>query len=126
MQHDTNNGHKETVRTFQVSAEVEFAAFDQLGPLTRQTLRDSPLPWLAYAIVKQIRDEEARLMAQMPEWQRSNFHLDLKNPQLDRNIANGILQQSAQVLLRDRSPEDTKLGMQPLRPRRTVRSDYRR
>lgn len=121
MRGDTNNGFKETVRNVRVTAVDEFDAFDQLGPCTREALRDSPLPWLAIAIVKQLQHEEARLRLINPD-----FYLDLKNPDLDRNIARGLTMQSLQVMLRDRSREDAELGIKPLRPRRTVRADWRR
>ena len=121
MRGDTNNGFKETVRNVRVTAVDEFDAFDQLGPCTRQALRDSPLPWLAVAIVSQLRDEEYRLRQSNPD-----FYLDLGNPDLDRNIARGLMMQSMQVMLRDRSREDAELGIKPLRPRRTLRADYRR
>jgi hypothetical protein len=126
MKRGTNNGFRETVLTARVSGAEEYEAYDQLGPCTRQMLRDSPLPWLAFAIVKQLRDEEDRIRQSLPEWQRDSFHIDLKDPQLDRNIARGIMTQSMQVMQRDRSEEDARLGMQPLRLRRTLRADYRR
>lgn len=126
MKDGVNNGYRKTVLTARVSSADEYEAYDQLGPCTRQVLRDSPLPWLAFAIVKQIRDEEDRIRKNLPEWQRDSFHIDMKDPRLDRNIAAGIMGQSMKVMQRDRSEEDARLGMQPLRPRRTLRADYRR
>lgn len=103
----------------------ELEAFDLLGPMTRQALRDSPIKWLAIAIVQQIQEAEEAIKAKLPEWQRPLFSLDLQDPALDRNIAAGIVDQSKAAISQDRSREDAELGVRPLRPRRIVRRMYR-
>lgn len=108
-----------------VDLDTEFESMDQLGPNARQALRDSPIKWLAYAIVKQIAEAEEEIRAKLPEDQRENFSLDLQHPDLDRNIARGIMLQSMQTLLKDRSNEDAAAGIVPLRSKRLRRRVYR-
>ena len=108
-----------------VHTASELEAFDTLGPSARQALRDSPIKWLATAIVLQIREAEEQYRQKLPEHMREGFYLDLQNPDLDRNIARGLMQQSVQQLLKDRSPEDAELGIKPLR-RRDESSQVRR
>lgn len=96
----------------------ELEAFDALGPNARQAIRDAPVKWLATAIVIQIKEAE-----------KQYGPMDLQNPDLDRNIARGIMLQSMQLLMKDRSFEDAELGIKPLRRRREPaqirRANYR-
>jgi len=105
-----------------LNGEQELEAFDKLGPCTRQAMRDSPIKWSAAAIIIQIEHEQERVRALLPEFQRVLFKIDLKDPDLDRNIARGIMLQAMQILMRDRSREDAELGIRPLRARRTRRA----
>jgi hypothetical protein len=105
--------------------QEELDAFDQLGPIARQAMRDSPIKWSAAAILQQVRDEEARIRATLPDGQKELFiGFDLQNPDFDRNIARGVAMQSIQIVAQDRSKEDALASIVPLRPRK-LRRAYR-
>ncbi len=97
----------------------EMAAFESLGPRTRQALRDAPMKTSATSIVDQLaqKSDEARQRCEaagMPWPGPFNPH----DPRLDGMIAAGIVGQSTIVLMRDRSRADAELGVKPIRPRR--------
>ena len=84
-----------------VPYDLEAEAFDALGPQVRAVLNDSPIKILAYPIFQECKAAG----------------LDPLDPKLDAMAAANIRAGACGVVLRDRSPEDARLGMRPLRAR---------
>ena len=90
-------GNSGTVAT--VPGKLEEAAFDELGPMTRLAIAESPLKILAFPIAKQLLDRG----------------LDPCMPALDSLVADGVRLLAYQLMAADRSPEDARAGLVPLR-----------
>ena len=100
----------------------EMNALDQLGPLTRQAIYDSPIRYSAGAVLKQIRDYEEQQRKLVPEMFRSRFCIDPRHQDIDRAVADGLVKNSVEIVLRDRSEVDAMLGVKPLRSNVGVKS----
>lgn len=117
---DNAGNHKGIVG--RVDAIFEMECFEQLGPMARQAIVESPLKVLAAPIVIDIRkfEEELREKKKDPE-----LVLDLQSPRLDASVANGIRSDSLRVVCIDRNEQDARDGMRPLRPLRPARHGRR-
>ena len=102
--------------------EDEMNAFDQLGPITRDVLHNSPIRYSAACLVKQLKDVEAERRLQLPSHVRHLYRIDPRDPKVDTSVANGIKAQNLEVLLRDRSEHDANIGVIPLVPNIGVKS----
>ena len=115
----TNDGGH-VIDIFMGSTADEMAALDQLGPLTRQAIYNSPIRYAATPVLQQVRDYEKELQAKAPP----NFvvRLDPKDPRLDAALAKGLIQRSIEIVMKDRSEQDAKAGVVPLVPKIGVKS----
>lgn len=98
-----------------VDAVFEMECFEELGPISRLAIIESPLKVLAAPIVLDIYKFEEEKRKTNPE-----FYLNLQDPRLDAAVAKGIRSDSLRVVLADRTEEEAKAGMIPLRPRRVL------
>lgn len=89
-----------------VATAEETAAFDALGPLTRDTLRNAPFKVLAAPILKEARQHG----------------LDPCDPGIDAQFAANLKGGMYNALLEDREPADAALGVRPLQARRLRRA----
>jgi hypothetical protein len=102
-----------------IPVELEFAAMEDLGPLTRRAICDAPLGMLAVPIVDQIIarndqiEEENRKRATQGAPQIP--YLDPKEPRLDAFMAQHVTKHNYELLLKERAPIDALAGVQPLR-----------
>lgn len=109
-----------------VLGEEEVAAMEDLGPKTRHAIDNAPLKMLATSIVSQVIDindkiyEENQQRAQQGLPQRR--YLDPKDPQLDENLARGVISYNLDLLQRDRSIGDAMAGVIPLHGRPSPKS----
>lgn len=108
------------------TATDEMDAMEQLGRNTRAALCDAPIKFSAISVLQSVREHEEKLRSQLPEEQRPLLVLDPKNLDLDMHLARGLMMQSVKIIAQDRSIEDAQSSIRLLRPRRTVRPDYRR
>lgn len=121
MLKNNDGGHDiEVVSGGSISDEMN--ALDALGPLTRQAIYDSPIRYAAVSVMQQIKEFEAQQRLKYPENVRHLLHLDPAQPDLDRNIAEGLNQHSKTVIARDRSQLDAEIGVIPLRPNISVKT----
>jgi hypothetical protein len=78
-----------------VTAQEEFVAFDQLGPLTRKVLNDIMyVRWSGHKTLEVIKEE---------------WLADPLNPVIDRNMADMLLRASAKILTKIRITDETQL-----------------
>ena len=88
-----------------VPREVEMAARDSFGPLTRRAFDEAPISILA-----------SHTLAEL-----SPHSLNLQDPAIDRALADGVRRLCLDILLLDRERQDAELGLRPLVPRRRHR-----
>lgn len=88
-----------------IPVAVELDALDRLGPRARAVITNNPLKFCAAQLVIDVEAEAAR---RGQVW-------DLRHPQLDAMIANGITKDTFRVLRRDREEVDALAGLTPLR-----------
>jgi len=109
-----------------VLTELELAALEDLGPLTRRAICYAALPTLAYSIVSQIiefNDKiEAENLARAERGEQLKPYLDPKEPQLDLNLAKGIFQHNAQLILIDGTKDGAVDSMKILTPKLSART----
>lgn len=92
-------------------ADKEMLAYEFLGPACRKVIDDGPIKISAVKILEQIhalRDKNGN-------------EADPRDPRIDHAIAQGIVVNSAQIIMRDRTEQDARDGLKPLRARRTRR-----
>lgn len=107
------------------SASEEMAALEQLGPVTRSAIANSPIRYAALPVLKQIKDfcdEQLKMVApEMREmYRRGRFNP--QNPELDSFIAKGLIEDARKTILKDRSEHDAQIGVVPLVPKITVKT----
>lgn len=119
-----NNGKAAPVGNAMAVPEVlELAALEDLGPLTRRAICESPLPTLAVSIVEQVIavndkiEAENKLRAERGLPQRG--YIDPKHPELDRRFAIGVVENNFKIIagdqeLGDRALDWAKMGCRPL------------
>jgi hypothetical protein len=108
------------------TCDEEFDAFDQLGPMLRTALCDSPIKSSSVAIVQQIQEKNEQIRIENDRRRVYGMPparlLDPKDPQLDAYLARAFLAMNAQNLMKDRSEEDAMLGIKPIRAQVSVKS----
>jgi hypothetical protein len=117
----TNDGDH-VIAMYTGTAAEEMAALEQLGPLTRQAIYDSPIRYSAIPILKQIRDYEEEQRNMAPSEMRHLVNVDPKDPRLDVHVALGVRDNSIKIVGQDRSQHDAEISVIPLRPRISVKS----
>ena len=82
----TNDGGH-VIKVFMGTTADEMNALEQLGPIARKAIYDSPIRYAASAVLEQLREYEKELQEKAPP----NFvvRLDPKDPRLDAAIAHG-------------------------------------
>jgi hypothetical protein len=104
------------------SVDDEMAALEQLGPLTRCAIYDSPIRFSAVPILQQLREFEAEALKRIPQNKRHLYCINFAEPQFDRSIADGVLEEARKFILKDRSEYDANIGIKPLIARVSVKS----
>jgi hypothetical protein len=109
-----------------IPAVLELAALDDLGPKARFALTHAPLATLAYAIVDQVlkRNEliEIENEQRAAEGLPLRPYIDPKDPRLDALFAQQIVADQVGLLARERSIEDARAGVIPMRGRQSPKS----
>lgn len=123
MRKTNDGGH--VIPTVIGTNEDEMAALEQLGPLTRRAIYESPVRYCASGILKQIEGAEEAERKKYPEHMRHMVRFDPKNPQLDQHLAHGLIIESAKTLRKDRDEVDAILGIKPIVPKRNTVTDLR-
>lgn len=102
---------------------LELAALEDLGPLTRRAICESPLPTLAYSIVSQVIEINDKIEAENMQRAERDLpqlkYVDPKEPELDRRLAIGVVENNFKMIagdveLGDRAVEWAKMGARPL------------
>jgi hypothetical protein len=119
-----NNGKAAPLgHSMAVPEPLELAALEDLGPLTRRAICESPLPTLAVSIVEQIIDINDKIEAENKLRQERGLplrgYVDPKNPELDRRLAIGVVENVFKIIagdeeLGDRALDWAKMGVRPL------------
>jgi hypothetical protein len=118
----TNDGGHVIALFTEGTATDEMNALDQLGPLARQVIYDSPIRYSAGAVLKQLRDYEESERQKLPPEIRHLVHLNPRDPKIDAAIAKGLVDDSIKTMLKDRSEQDAMLGVKPLVPKIGVKT----
>ena len=130
MRRGSNGANVPADRHARVSGVLEMAALDDLGPLTRRAICESPLPTLACTIVSQIIElndkieAENKLRAERDMPQRA--YVDPKHPDLDRRLAAGVFQNNYMIILNDpeleHAEDHARMGIKPLVPKLSAKT----
>lgn len=122
-----SNAARQPGRTEIVPTELELAALDDLGPLTRSAIQNAPLGTLAYSIVSQVVDLNEKIEAENVERAARDVplrpYLDPRDPNLDARLAQGVVGYNYQLLISDNvDPDAARSGVVPLRSQPSPRS----
>jgi hypothetical protein len=123
MRSTNDGGH--IVRAAIGTVDDEMAALEQLGPMVRLAIYESPVRWSALAVLKNIEAAEETERRKYPEHIRHLVRLDPLNPELDKHMARGLLIESAKAIRKDRDEADALLGVKPIIPRQGTTRDLR-
>jgi hypothetical protein len=123
MRSTNDGGH--VVRAAIGTVDDEMAALEQLGPLVRLAIYESPVRWSALAVLTDLRSAEEAERKKYPEQIRPFINFDPLNPELDKSLARGILIESAKTIRKDRDEADALLGVKPIIPRQGTTRDLR-
>ena len=105
----TQNGTAILGLVAKVERTSELEAQDAFGPMTRQAIYDSPIAVLAWPMLQQIIEfNEKRAALNLPP-------VNPLDPMVDASIAKGVRDQAFTTILKDRSEQDARLAMKPIR-----------
>lgn len=127
---DNGNGSPRAFTALVLEHE-EMAALDDLGPLTRRAICESPLNFLAVTIVSQIikiNDKiEIENMERAVDGRPLRAYIDPKHPDLDQRLAIGVVENGFTAIandeeLGDRALEWARMGVKTLVARPTAKT----
>jgi len=94
-----------------VSAIDEMAALDAFGPMARNAFYNSSIKVLALSVLEQIQEQQ----------KTGAFPMNIKEPEIDRWLAERVMMGCYHIILGDRAEIDARLGCQPLVSRKLKR-----
>lgn len=120
-----NNARRQPGDHAAIPVEIEMAAMEDLGPLTRHAICNAPLGILATPMVDQITAKNDEIEVENRRRAAAGApllaYLDPQDPRLDAFIADSVVKLNYELLLKEREPIDALAGIKPLRRVRALR-----
>jgi hypothetical protein len=120
-----NNARRQPGDHMSVPVDIEMAAMEDLGPLTRRAICDAPLGILATPMVDQITAKNDEIFEENKRREAAGAplvpYLNPQDPRLDAFMAQSVVKLNYELLLKERLPIDALAGIKPLRRVRALR-----